>query len=68
MLGAGDGAITGHGGKPRSPGWHECNLYRPGVITGDVGVSPGGAVPFTNTGCTIAGTVHVNDMAAMNAR
>jgi hypothetical protein len=27
----------------------------PGVITGDVGVSPGGAVPFTNTGCTIAG-------------
>jgi hypothetical protein len=27
----------------------------PGVITGDVGVSPGSAVPFTNTGCTIAG-------------
>jgi hypothetical protein len=38
----------------------------PGVITGDVGVSPGA---FTNTtGCTIAGTVHVNDLAAMNAR
>jgi len=27
----------------------------PGVITGDVGVAPGSAVPFTNTGCTIAG-------------
>jgi hypothetical protein len=40
----------------------------PGVITGDVGVSPGSAVPFTNTGCTIAGTVHVNDLAAVNAR
>src|SRR4029077_17329359 len=26
----------------------------PGVITGDVGVPPGSAVPFTN-GCTIAG-------------
>jgi hypothetical protein len=38
----------------------------PGVITGDVGVSPGSAV--TNTGCTIAGTVHVNDLAATNAR
>ena len=38
----------------------------PGVITGDVGVSPG---TFTNTtGCTIAGTVHVNDLAAMNAQ
>ena len=40
----------------------------PGAITGDVGVSPGGAVPFTNTGCTIAGTVHTNDLAATNAR
>jgi hypothetical protein len=40
----------------------------PGAITGDVGVSPGGAVPFTNTGCTIAGTVHVNDLNAMTAR
>jgi hypothetical protein len=40
----------------------------PGVITGDVGVSPGAAVPFTNTGCTIAGTVHVQDVAAFNAR
>jgi hypothetical protein len=38
----------------------------PGVITGDVGVSPG---TFTNTtGCTIAGTVNVNDLAAMNAQ
>jgi hypothetical protein len=25
------------------------------IVTGDVGVSPGSAVPFTNTGCTIAG-------------
>jgi len=40
----------------------------PGVITGDVGVSPGSAVPFTNTGCTIAGTAHVSDPAAFNAR
>jgi Ice-binding-like len=41
----------------------------PGAITGDVGVSPGSAVPFTNTtGCTIAGTVHVQDVAAFNAR
>jgi hypothetical protein len=38
----------------------------PGVITGDVGISPGSAV--TNTGCTIAGTVHVNDLAATTAR
>jgi len=36
------------------------------VITGDVGISPGSAV--TNTGCTISGTVHVNDLAASNAR
>lgn len=28
-----------------------------GVVAGDVGVSPGGAVPFTNTGCTIAGAM-----------
>src|ERR1700674_1425219 len=40
----------------------------PGVITGDLGVSPGSAVPFTNTGCTIAGTAHVADPAAFNAR
>ena len=36
------------------------------VITGDIGISPGSAV--TNTGCTISGTVHVNDLAATNAR
>jgi hypothetical protein len=37
----------------------------PGVISGDVGVSPG---VFTNTtGCTIAGTVHQGDVAASNA-
>jgi hypothetical protein len=37
----------------------------PGVITGDLGVSPG---TFTNTGCTIAGAVDVNDLAAKNAQ
>jgi len=37
----------------------------PGVISGDVGVSPG---LFTNTtGCTMAGTVHQGDVAASNA-
>jgi Ice-binding-like len=37
----------------------------PGVISGDVGVSPG---VFTNTtGCTIAGTVHQGDVAASSA-
>jgi hypothetical protein len=37
----------------------------PGVITGDVGVAPGSAVPFTNTGCTIAGgTPPATDAAA----
>jgi Ice-binding-like len=40
----------------------------PGVITGDVGVSPGAAAPFTNTGCAFAGTGHVSDPAAFNAR
>jgi hypothetical protein len=40
----------------------------PGVITADVGISPGAAVPFTNTGCAIAGTTHVSDPAAFNAR
>lgn len=28
-----------------------------GAIAGDVGVSPGSAVPFTNNGCTIAGAM-----------
>ena len=28
-----------------------------GVVIGDVGVSPGSAVPFTNTGCTIVGAM-----------
>jgi hypothetical protein len=45
-----------------------CTASPVGVITGDVGVSPGVPPPFTNTGCTIAGTVHVNDLAAQNAR
>src|SRR2546428_12172917 len=42
----------------------------PGVITGDVGVSPGSAVPFTNTtGCTIAGgTPPATNAAAALAR
>lgn len=40
-----------------------------GVVTGDVGVSPGSAVPFTNTGCTIAGaTPPATDIAAVQAR
>ncbi len=39
------------------------------VITGDVGVSPGSAVPYTNTGCTIAGaTPPATDAAATSAR
>jgi len=37
----------------------------PGVISGDVGVSPG---VFTNTtGCLVVGTVHQGDSAAINA-
>jgi Ice-binding-like len=37
----------------------------PGVISGDVGVSPG---VFTNTtGCLVVGTVHQGDVAATNA-
>lgn len=40
-----------------------------GVITGDVGVSPGSAVPFTNTGCAVAGaTPPATDAAAAQAR
>jgi hypothetical protein len=40
-----------------------------GSINGDVGVSPGGAVPFTNTGCTIAGeTPPATNVAADQAR
>jgi hypothetical protein len=40
-----------------------------GVVTGDVGVSPGSAVPFTNTGCTIAGsTPPATNAAAVQAR
>ena len=40
-----------------------------GVIIGDVGVSPGGAVPFTNTGCVISGaTPPATDAAAAQAR
>jgi hypothetical protein len=40
-----------------------------GVVTGDVGVSPGSAVPFTNTGCTIVGgTPPATNAAAVQAR
>jgi len=40
-----------------------------GVVAGAVGVSPGSAVPFTNTGCTIAGaTPPATDGAAAGAR
>src|SRR5579864_4873395 len=45
-----------------------CTASPVGSITGDVGVSPGVPPPFTNNGCTIAGTVHVSDVAAQNAR
>lgn len=40
-----------------------------GSVVGDVGVSPGSAVPFTNTGCTITGgTPPATDSAAIQAR
>jgi hypothetical protein len=39
------------------------------VVTGDVGVSPGSVVPYTNTGCTIAGAVPpATNAAAAQAR
>ena len=66
VLGA--GAIPGNGGKLAVLGGTNVTCIAPGVITGDVGVSPGGAVPFTNTtGCTIARTVHVTDVAALRS-
>jgi hypothetical protein len=40
-----------------------------GVVTGDIGVAPGGAVPFTNTGCVISGaTPPATNTAAVQAR
>jgi len=40
-----------------------------GVVVGDVGVAPGGAVPFTNTGCVIGGLVPpATNAAAVPAR
>lgn len=40
-----------------------------GVVTGDIGVAPGSAVPYTNTGCTVAGAVPpATDAAAVPAR
>ena len=40
-----------------------------GLITGDVGVAPGSAVPYTNTGCVIAGAVPpATNAAAVQAR
>ncbi|MDZ7826795.1 MAG: ice-binding family protein [Gammaproteobacteria bacterium] len=39
------------------------------VVTSDVGVAPGSAVPYTNTGCTIAGAVPpATDADAVDAR
>lgn len=40
-----------------------------GSVVGDIGVSPGSAVPFTNTGCTTTGgTPPTTDAAAVQAR
>lgn len=40
-----------------------------GVVTGDVGVAPGSAVPFTNTGCTFGGAIPpATNTAAVQAR
>lgn len=40
-----------------------------GVVTGDIGVAPGSAVPYTNTGCTVAGaTPPATNAAAVQAR
>lgn len=40
-----------------------------GVVIGDLGVSPGGAVPYTNTSCTISGGVPpATNAAATSAR
>jgi len=40
-----------------------------GSVVGDVGTSPGSAVPYTNTGCTIAGaSPPATDQAAAQAR
>lgn len=40
-----------------------------GTVVGSVGVAPGGAVPFTNTGCTITGAMPpATDAAAVQAR
>ncbi len=40
-----------------------------GTVVGDIGVSPGSAVPYTNTGCTITGAVPpATDAAAAAAR
>jgi hypothetical protein len=40
-----------------------------GAVVGDVGVSPGGAVPYTNTGCAVAGaTPPATNAGAAEAR
>lgn len=40
-----------------------------GVVTGDIGVSPGSAVPYTNTGCTVTGAIPpATNAAAVQAR
>ncbi|MGV8935270.1 MAG: ice-binding family protein [Gallionellaceae bacterium] len=39
------------------------------TIVGDVGVAPGGAVPYTDTGCSVVGTTPpASDIAAVQAR
>jgi hypothetical protein len=41
----------------------------PGSVTGDIGVAPGSAVPYTNTGCVITGAEPAaTDAAAILAR
>ncbi len=40
-----------------------------GTVVGNIGVAPGSAVPYTNTGCTVAGAVPpATDAAAVAAR
>ncbi|AWS46556.1 ice-binding family protein [Streptosporangium sp. 'caverna'] len=40
----------------------------PSIITGDLGVSPGSAVTGFPPGAVVGGTIHSNDMAAINAK
>jgi hypothetical protein len=39
------------------------------TVVGDIGVAPGGAVPYTDTGCSVVGaTPPATDIAAVQAR